>query len=269
MAKHYSHSLWDAIRGYWENTNASYLEAAKAVANGGEHPNKSIISTRSKAEGWIKKDNLNVHLKTDGINSKTDGETDGSELSQSLTVINNRARKQADVKQAKTDGLADIIINNVHLSQSEIDDLCTDFRAGVLQRHRGDFNDIQAVVDKCVILFRKAVDVISEGGYVSEDDVIERDGFVHKGLKKNLGVLDATIKAMLNIAGVKNIVQTNERKSYGLETYEEPNSGGDLSKKALSQEYMGNHYERIRLSKSNEREAMLERLKKVAVTPSS
>jgi hypothetical protein len=72
---------------------------------------------------------------------------------------------------------------------------------------------------------------------------------------------DATIKAMLGAAGVKNIIQTNQRKAYGLDTYEEPNSGGDLAKKALSQTGMGNHYERIRLRKPDEKSSLKNRLK--------
>ena len=105
------------------------------------------------------------------------------------------------------------------------------------------------------------MDIILDGGYVVDGDIVEKNGYVHQNLKQNLVLAEFTIKAMLNAAGVKNIAQTNERKAYGLETYEEPNSGGELSKKALSQTGMGNHYERIRLSKPDEKSLLKNRLK--------
>ena len=105
------------------------------------------------------------------------------------------------------------------------------------------------------------MDIILDGGYVVDGDIVEKNGYVHQNLKQNLCLAEFTIKAMLNAAGVKNIAQTNERKAYGLEAYEEPNSGGELSKKALSQTGMGNHYERIRLRKPDEKSSLKNRLK--------
>lgn len=266
MAKHYPQTLWDAIRAYWENNpNASYLDAANAVAKGEEHPNKSVISSKAKSQGWIKKSNSDVHKisdgKTDGSDNKSDGKSKASDSGKSLASINSTAKKKADIKQASGNGLADVITQNVHLSQAEIDELCADFRAGVLQKHRGDFDKMDTVINSCIELFRKAMDVILDGGYVLDNDIIEPNGFVHANLKQNLAMAEFTIKAMLSAAGVKNIVQANQRKSYGLDTYEEPNSGGDLAKKALSQTGMGNHYERIRLGKPDEKMLLRGRLK--------
>lgn len=257
MAKHYPQTLWDAIRAYWENTNASFLDAAKAVAKGEDIPSKPVIYKRAQRENWQKKGNDKV---TDG-----NGGNEALPSGQSLANINNRAKRKADFKQSSGnssgDGLANVITQNIHLSPAEIDELCVDFRAGILQKHRGDFDAMDAVINLCIQLFRKAMDIISEGGYVSDGDIIERNGFIHANLKANLSMADATIKAMLGAAGVKNIIQTNQRKSYGLDTYEEPNSGGDLAKKALSQTGMGNHYERIRLGKPDEKTLLRGRLK--------
>ena len=264
MAKHYPQTLWDAIRAYWENTNAGYEAAAKAVAKGEDSPNKSAISSKAKIQGWVKKYNSDEHKisdVSDGSSNKTDGTDKASDSGQTLANINNKAKRKADIKQAKSDGLANVITQNIHLSPAEIDELCVDFRAGILQKHRGDFDAMDAVINLCIQLFRKAMDIISDGGYVSDGDIIERNGFIHANLKANLSMADATIKAMLGAAGVKNIIQTNQRKAYGLDTYEEPNSGGELSKKALSQTGMGNHYERIRLSKPDEKSLLKNRLK--------
>lgn len=257
MAKHYPQTLWDAIRAYWENTNASYLDAAKAVAKGEDIPSKQVIQKKAIRENWQKKQTVGG----DGVTASGDGGDEALPSGKSLANINNRAKKKADIKQASGDGLADVITQNIHLSPAEIDELCVDFRAGVLQKHRGDFGEMNNVVNLCIQLFRKAMEIISDGGYVSDGDIIERNGFIHVNLKVNLVMAEFTIKAMLNAAGVKNIIQTNERKSYGLETYEEPNSGGDLAKKALSQTGMGNHYERIRLSKPDEKSLLKNRLK--------
>lgn len=265
MAKHYPQILWDAIRAYWENNpNASYLDAANAVAKGEDIPNKSAISSKATLQGWVKRNNSDEHKISDGSNNKSDGSDGKSKASdngQSLASINANAKKKADIKQVKSDGLANVITQNIHLSQAEIDELCADFRAGVLQKHRGDFDAMDAVINLCIGLFRKAMDIISDGGYVSDGDIIERSGFIHANLKQNLVMAEFTIKAMLNAAGVKNIIQTNQRKAYGLDTYEEPNSGGDLAKKALSQTGMGNHYERIRLGKPDEKAMLRDRLK--------
>jgi len=76
-----------------------------------------------------------------------------------------------------------------------------------------------------------------------------------------LKMIDISLKAMVNVAVIKNYAQTNERKSYGLETFEESTNSSELSKKALSQTAMANHYERIRLSKPNEKQKMKDRLK--------
>jgi hypothetical protein len=262
MAKHYSQALWDAIRAYWENNpNASYLDAANAVAKGEACPKKAVISSRANSQGWVKKNNTDEHKISDSKTDDIDGKIKASDNGQSLANINNRAKKKADIKQVKTDGLANVITQNIHLSPAEIDELCVDFRAGILQKHRGDFDAMDAVINLCIQLFRKAMDIISDGGYVSDGDIIERNGFIHANLKANLSMADATIKAMLGAAGVKNIIQTNQRKAYGLDTYEEPNSGGELSKKALSQTGMGNHYERIRLRKPDEKSLLKNRLK--------
>lgn len=253
----YPQTLWDAIRAYWENTNAGYEAAAKAVSKGEDIPAKQVIQKRAVKEGWQKK--------YDGVTVEGDGGDVSSPSSQSLANINNSARKKADFKQAKgdasDDGLVGVITKNIHLSREEIDELCVDFRAGVLRKHRGDFNEANSVVNLCIQLFKKAMDIILEGGYVSDGDIVEKNGYVHQNLKQNLVLAEFTIKAMLNAAGVKNIAQTNERKSYGLETFEESTSSGELSKKAMSQTSMANHYERIRLSKPNEKQKMKDRLK--------
>ena len=114
--------------------------------------------------------------------------------------------------------MADVITQNIHLSRAEIDQLCVDFRVEVLQKHRGDFTEANNVVNLCIQLFRKAMDIILDGGYVVDGDIVEKNGYVHQNLKQNLVLAEFTIKAMLNAAGVKNIAQTNERKAYGLET---------------------------------------------------
>lgn len=262
MAKHYPQTLWDAIRAYWENNpNASYLDAANAVAKGEACPKKAVISSRANSQGWVKKNNTDEHKISDSKTDDIDGKIKASDNGQSLANINNRAKKKADIKQVKTDGLANVITQNIHLSRAEIDELCVDFRAEVLQKHRGDFTEANNVVNLCIQLFRKAMDIILDGGYVADGDIVEKNGYVHQNLKQNLGLAEFTIKAMLGAAGVKNIAQTNERKAYGLETYEEPNSGGELSKKALSQTGMGNHYERIRLRKPDEKSSLKNRLK--------
>ena len=249
----YPQTLWDAIRAYWENTNASYLEAAKAVCKGEDIPSKPVIYKRAQRENWKKKGNGEV---TDG-----NGGNEALLIGQSLANINNKAKKKVDVKQSSGNGLADVITKNIHLSRAEIDELCVDFRVEVLQKHRGDFNEANSVVNLCIQLFKKAMDIILEGGYVSDGDIVEKNGYVHQNLKQNLVLAEFTIKAMLNAAGVKNIAQTNERKAYGLETFEESTSSGELSKKAMSQTSMANHYERIRLSKPNEKQKMKDRLK--------
>ena len=264
MAKHYPKELWEAIRAYWENTNASFLEAANAVARGEDSPNKSAISSKAKIQGWVKKYSNEEHKisdVSDGSSNKTDGTDKAYDNGQSLASINSKAKIKADIKQAKSDGLADIITNNIHLSRAKIDELCVDFRVEVLQKHRGDFNEANSVVNLCIQLFRKAMDIILDGGYVVDGDIVEKNGYVHQNLKQNLYLAEFTIKAMLNAAGVKNIAQTNERKSYGLETFEESTNSSELSKKALSQTAMANHYERIRLSKPNEKQKMKDRLK--------
>jgi len=265
MAKHYPQALWDAIRAYWENNfSASYLDAANAVARGEDSPNKSAISSKAKSQGWVKKYNIDEHKisdVSDGGKNKTDGTDKAFDNGQTLAEINSKAKRKADIRQVKSDGLADIITKNIHLSRAEIDELCVDFRAEVVQKHRGDFNEANSVVDLCIQLFKKAMDIILEGGYVSDGDIVEKNGYVHQNLKQNLVLAEFTIKAMLNAAGVKNIAQTNERKSYGLETFEESTNSSELSKKAMSQTSMANHYERIRLSKPNEKQKMKDRLK--------
>lgn len=144
----------------------------------------------------------------DGKTDDTDGNSKALNEGQSLANINNRAKRKADIKQSKTDGLADVITQNIHLSPAEIDELCVDFRVGVLQKHRGDFGEMNNVVNLCVQLFRKAMDIISDGGCVSDGDIVEKNGYVHQNLKQNLGLAEFTIKAMLGAAGVKNIIQT-------------------------------------------------------------
>ena len=253
----YPQTLWDAIRAYWENTNAGYAEAAKAVSKGEDIPAKQVIQKRAVKENWQKKSDG----KGDGVTVEGDGKIEVSHGSQSLVNINNRAKKKAYVKQAKGDGLADLITQNIRLSREEIDELCEDYRAEVLSRHRKDFDAANEVVNKCVLLFKKVVDILFDGGVVSDGDVIEKNGFVHEGMMQALKMIDISLKAMVNVAVIKNYAQTNERKAYGLETYEDTTSSGELSKKALSQTAMANHYERIRLSKPNEKQKMKDRLK--------
>lgn len=266
MAKHYPQTLWDAIRAYWENSDAGYAEAAKAVSKGENIPSTPVIFKRAKKENWQKKGNGEGNNKVMGGN----GNEDALPTEQTIDDINKSVRKKADLLGIKgnTDskvgnGLSDVILNNIHLSPEQIDELCEDYRAEVLARHRTDFNAVNAVVDKCVALFRKVVDILSDGGKVEDGDVIERNGFVHQGMMQALKMIDISLKAMVNVALIKNYAQTNERKSYGLDTYEEPNSTGNLAQKALSSKGMGNHYERIRLSKKEERERMKDKLKSV------
>ena len=52
-------------------------------------------------------------------------------------------------------GLSDVILNNIHLSPEQIDELCEDYQAEVLARHRTDFNAVNAVVDKCAIYLER------------------------------------------------------------------------------------------------------------------
>lgn len=253
MAKHYPQTLWDAIRAYWENSNASYAAAAEAVGKGGDTPNKSAISSRAKLEGWKRKNKI-----SDGqsdANAKSDGQSDG--------ITHKRIHKKADLLAIAKDGLAEVILKNEYLTTEQIDEVCEDYRAQVISRHRNDFNTVNEVVDKCVMIFRKIVDILHDGGQVQSGDVIERDGFVHQGMMDTLKMIDVSLKALLNASAIKNIIQTNERKAYNLETYEEPSSTGNLAQKALSSKGMGNHYERIRLSKKEERERMKDKLKSV------
>ena len=262
MAKHYPQTLWDAIRAYWENSNASFLDAAKAVCKGEDYPDKSVIFRRAQKENWCKKSNGN----NNGA-KKDNGNNEPLQSEQHIEKNNKNVKRKADLLAIKSNGdsngLSDVILNNIHLSPEQIDELCEDYRAEVLARHRTDFNAVNAVVDKCVALFRKVVDILSAGGKVEDGDVIERNGFVHQGMMQALKMIDISLKAMVNVALIKNYAQTNERKSYGLDTYEEPNSTGNLAQKALSSKGMGNHYERIRLSKKDERERMREKLKSV------
>lgn len=256
----YSQTLWDAIRAYWENSNASYLDAAKAVCKGEDYPDKSVIFRRAQKENWCKKSN------GDSNGAKKDnGNNDPLQSEQPIEKNNKNVKRKADLLAIKSNGdsngLSDVILNNIHLSPEQIDELCEDYRAEVLARHRTDFNAVNAVVDKCVALFRKVVDILSDGGKVEDGDVIERNGFVHQGMMQALKMIDISLKAMVNVALIKNYAQTNERKSYGLETFEESTNSGELSKKALSQTAMANHYERIRLSKPNEKQKMKDRLK--------
>jgi len=263
MAKHYPQTLWDAIRAYWENSNASYLDAAKAVCKGEDYPDKSVIFRRAQKENWCKKSNGNDNNNVE----KGNGNNEPLQSEQHIEKNNKNVKRKADLlaikSNAASNGLSDVILNNIHLSPEQIDELCEDYRAEVLARHRTDFNAVNAVVDKCVALFRKVVDILSDGGKVEDGDVIERNGFVHQGMMQALKMIDISLKAMVNVALIKNYAQTNERKSYGLDTYEEPNSTGNLAQKALSSKGMGNHYERIRLSKKDERERMREKLKSV------
>jgi hypothetical protein len=119
MAKHYPQTLWDAIRAYWENSNASFLDAAKAVAKGEDSPNKSAISSKAKIQGWVKKYSNEEHKisdVSDGSSNKTDGTDKASDSGQTLANINSKAKRKADIRQAKSDGLADVITQNIHLS---------------------------------------------------------------------------------------------------------------------------------------------------------
>lgn len=264
MAKHYPQTLWDAIRAYWENSNASFLEAAKAVCKGEDIPSKPVIFKRAQKENWQKKGNAKVTV--------GNGNEDALPTEQTIDDINKSVRKKADLLGIKGNadskvgnGLSDVILNNIHLSPEQIDDLCEDYRASVLQNHRIDFDQLNAVVNKCIELFRKAIDLILEGCIAVDGDIVDpKTGFVHEGMARSLLTAEFSIKAMLNAATVKNIIQTNQRKSYSLETYEEPNSTGNLAQKALSSKGMGNHYERIRLSKKDERERMKDKLKGIA-----
>jgi len=270
----YPQTLWDAIRAYWENNpNASYNDAAKSI--GEDAPSKAAIAKRAVDECWSKKTNKDVQKRADiegvfrkidkenetQVDGEVDGESGNKNHARSLDIIKDRAKKKADLKQSKVDGLADVITKNIRLSRAEIDDLCEDYRAEVLSRHRKDFDAANEVVNKCVLLFKKVVDILSDGGVVSDGDVIEKNGFVHEGMMQALKMIDISLKAMVNVAVIKNYAQTNERKSYGLETFEESTNSSELSKKALSQTAMANHYERIRLSKPNEKQKMKDRLK--------
>lgn len=265
MAKHYPQPLWDAIRAYWENSNASFSAAAIAVSKGEDVPSKQVIQKKATREGWVKKTRSGdeVVTKSDEVVTKGDDNSKASTDGKTIENINKNVKRKADILGIKGDGLSDVILNNIHLSPEQIDELCEDYRAEVLARHRTDFNAVNAVVDKCVALFRKVVDILSDGGKVEDGDVIERNGFVHQGMMQALKMIDISLKAMVNVALIKNYAQTNERKSYGLDTYEEPNSTGNLAQKALSSKGMGNHYERIRLSKKEERERMRDKLKSV------
>lgn len=247
MAKHYPQTLWDAIRAYWENSNASYAAAAEAVCKGGDCPAKQVIQKRAVKENWQK---------------KGDGKGDDSLKGDGKGDV-KRIHKKADLLAIAKDGLADVILKNEYLTTEQIDEVCEDYRAQVISRHRNDFNTVNEVVDKCVMIFRKIVDILHDGGQVQSGDVIERNGFVHQGMMQALKMIDVSLKALLNASAIKNIIQTNERKAYNLESYEEPNSTGNLAQKALSSKGMGNHYERIRLSKKDERERMRDKLKSV------
>lgn len=263
MTKTYPQTLWDAIKAYWENTDAGYTEAALHVCKGEDIPSRPVIWKRAKKEKWEKKGNKEV---TGGNNSD-----DALPIEKTIENINKNARKKADILSVKgnTDskvgnGLSDVILNNIHLSPEEIDDLCEDYRAKVLQAHRTDFDKLNSVVDKCIEIFRKAIDLIIEGCVAVEGDIVDpKTGVVYEGMAKSLLTAEFSIKAMLSAATVKNIIQTNQRKSYNLETYEESSQGGDLSKKALSQKGMGDFYERIRLAKKEERERMKDKLKQL------
>lgn len=285
MAKSYSPEIWKAIKRYWENNpKASYNDAAKSI--GADAPSKAAVAKKAVEERWSKKSNQDIQKRADiegvcrqvddeegaqvdGVDDENDrqvdGESDKKNHAKSIATINNKAKRKADLKQsqvdAQVDGLAGLIASNAKLTDEEVDEICADFRAGILQKHRGDFDQIDAVVNTCVGLFKKAMDAIASGGYANENDVIDGDGFVHVNLMNNLKLADATIKSMFNVTLIKTNKQNNERKSYGLDTYEEPNSGGDLAKKALSQTGMGNHYERIRLGKPDEKTLLRGRLK--------
>lgn len=296
MAKTYSADVWKAIKKYWENNiSASYKDAANAIAAQLDItvPSKAAIGKKAIEEKWRKRDNQNsqimadiidsecreIHDQVDGDTSQVDGQVDGKSsqvdgekegVNKALSIanINTRAKKKADLKQAlvdgQVDGLAGVILDSVNLTSDEIDDICADYRASILQKHRCDFDSVDSVVNTCVGLFKKAMDAIASGGYVTENDVIDGDGFIHKNLMANLKLADGTIKSMFNVSLIKTNKQNNERKAYGLDTYEEPSETGNLAQKALSSKGMGNHYERIRLSKKEERERMKDKLKGVA-----
>lgn len=283
MAKTYTQNVWAAIKRYWENNpKASYNDAAKSI--GTDAPSKAAIGKRAIEERWKKKDNNDIQKRADiegvcrqiddeneaqvdGVDDESDrqvdAESDNKNHAQSLATINNKAKRKADLKQSQVDGLASLIASNAKLTDEEVDDICADFRASILQRHRTDFDKIDGVINTCVDLFKKAMDAIASGGYASENDVIDGDGFVHTNLMNNLKLADATIKSLFNVTLIKTNKQNNERKAYGLDTYDEPNSGGDLAKKALSQTSMANHYERIRLAKPSEKELARSRLKDI------
>ena len=55
MAKHYPQTLWDAIRAYWENSDAGYAEAAKAVSKGENIPSTPVILKEQKKRKLAKK----------------------------------------------------------------------------------------------------------------------------------------------------------------------------------------------------------------------
>ena len=67
MAKHYPQTLWDAIRAYWENSNASYAEAAKAVSKGENIPSTPVIFKRKKKKIGKKKGNGEGNNKVMGV----------------------------------------------------------------------------------------------------------------------------------------------------------------------------------------------------------
>lgn len=288
MAKTYSPEVWKAIRKYWENNiSANYKDAANAIAAqlGITVPSKAAISKKAIEEKWRKRDNQNSQIiadiidsdcreiddqvdgdtsQVDGKSPQVDGEKEGVNKALSIANINARAKKKADLKQALVDGLAGVVLDSVNLTSDEIDDICADYRASILQKHRCDFDAIDSVVNSCVGLFKKAMDAIASGGYVMGNDVIDGDGFIHSNLMANLKLADGTIKSMFNVSLIKTNKQNNERKAYGLDTYEEPSETGNLAQKALSSKGMANHYERIRLSKKEERERMKDKLKGVA-----
>ena len=66
MAKHYPQTLWDAIRAYWENSNASYAEAAKAVSKGENIPSTPVILKEQKRK-LAKKGNGEGNNKVMGV----------------------------------------------------------------------------------------------------------------------------------------------------------------------------------------------------------
>mgnify|MGYP000458669173 CR=1 FL=1 len=269
MAKAYPQTLWDAIRAYWENNpSASYADAANAVSKGEDVPSKPVIFRRAKAEGWQKRaiPNAKERGNDEGGNGNAGGNGSSQALPSKKSLVTARAEGGKDKRKKTDEGnacdrLADVINANRYLSKDEIDEVCEDLRLSVLERHRNDFEGIDEVVNNCVSIFRKTVSLLAEGGVIVEGSVIGKDGFVYDGLVQSLKLANLAISTMLNASIVKTNKQNNERKAYGLDTYEEPNSGGDLAKKAMSQEYMAGHYERIRLSKVGEREAAINKLK--------